>query len=367
MRAGRAHQLRASASASGDTAPRPRDFQSFCETPGPSRSRARTSVRGASRFPPSHSRKSIDSRLRSAIPHADYAVLSEEEIRELKSTFSDGSGKVKLKHATVRNLPGIWRELMSKDRNEDMMLTAATTITSAEVLTLVAHDLGHQIFSICKKADDLYALSEQLACRNSDLNAVPAMCQDLLTAAVTMSETIAGIRRLRQPLEEMLDVGTFSVSSVVDRVSIILRNALLRHNVRIINNIDNSVELHGVSGIFEQVLINLVGSSLESFRAHRQSRRGTISVSGRFCPSTEHSTVEIIFSDDGPGIPGSLTDSEDIFHFRTTMSTGASGFALPLSRSLLRRYLSGQIRLLERCPPSFLITIPASHQEEQAI
>jgi signal transduction histidine kinase len=79
------------------------------------------------------------------------------------------------------------------------------------------------------------------------------------------------------------------------------------------------------------VVTNLLINALEALGG-----RGTVRISARFAPAEldeEPPTVELIISDDGPGIPGDITDR--IFNpFFTTKPQG-SGLGLAIVRKIV--------------------------------
>jgi len=121
----------------------------------------------------------------------------------------------------------------------------------------------------------------------------------------------------------------FPVAELFDRVGLLMKEKLEKHNIEFEKYIDpGSLELTADRELLEQALINLV---LNAVDAVKDRDGGRIELSSRL---DEKGRVNIIVEDNGAGIDGDAIDK--IFTpFFTTKKEGA-GIGLSFTRQIMR-------------------------------
>jgi hypothetical protein len=133
---------------------------------------------------------------------------------------------------------------------------------------------------------------------------------------------------------------------------------LLRHrlkNIRVEKQIDPAIRLTGFAGQIDQVFMNLITNAAQAIGDRPQG--GTI----RIAAERRDGEVDVLVSDDGPGIPPDVVPR--IFDpFFTTKDVGeGSGLGLSIVHGIVDRH-GGRIRVDSRVGEgtTFRITLPAS-------
>ncbi|WP_051304751.1 ATP-binding protein [Chitinilyticum litopenaei] len=130
-----------------------------------------------------------------------------------------------------------------------------------------------------------------------------------------------------------------------------------RHQIH--TDIAQGIELDSYPGALEQVLANLINNALIHGFAGKSA--GEI----RIGASADEQQVQLVFSDDGCGIPAHLQKKVFEPFFTTRFGQGGSGLGLYLVYTLVCGRLAGQIELLseEGHGARFIITLPRVHPD----
>lgn len=238
-------------------------------------------------------------------------------------------------------------------------------ITRAEVIALLAHDLGHKaihvtelvhLFSdVCRKA-----LRER---RTPDF--IVANAEKLLDACRLIEREISQIRRIGDRTDEAPSL--FDVTEVIEEIRGTMKEVLdrLSMDVDIQPKGKSGLLVFGPRGVFGQAIFNLLINSVDAQRFASKQRKNVVKIHCRR-ETQRPSRIIIQFSDEGPGIDyhhfPKLTDIFEIGKSSKPEGQG-TGTGLPVSRSLLDKYFRAELEIKERRPPLFQISVPAAANE----
>lgn len=119
------------------------------------------------------------------------------------------------------------------------------------------------------------------------------------------------------------------------------RNPQLRKTpFKIVLDLEAAIEMNSYPGAISQVLSNFIQNSLTHAFEGRQN--GTMKIKTRSLPMQQ---IELVFSDDGNGIPAA--DQKQVFDpfFTTKLGQGSSGLGLHIAYNLITVALGGKITL----------------------
>lgn len=205
-----------------------------------------------------------------------------------------------------------------------------------KIIRVLNHEIMNSvtpITSIASTVNDLIAEAE----RNSDDGAVVLSSgsgEDIKNALATIEKRGKGLVRFINSYRNLSNIPrpefqVFPVTELFDRVGLLMKEKLEKHNIEFQKNIDpGSLELTADRELLEQALINLV---LNAVDAVKDREGGRIELSSRL---DEKGRVNIIVEDNGAGIDGDAIDK--IFTpFFTTKKEGA-GIGLSFTRQIMR-------------------------------
>ena len=229
----------------------------------------------------------------------------------------------------------------------------STMATVGETAGALAHELNQPLAAMLSNAQ---ALRHLLAGDRPDEVEIESIIQDIIDADKRAADVIARVRRLiRKDPFEMQPVDVNAVAR--DVVHIVTQTPLSAHV-----HVDERFATSGgvVSGDrvqLQQVLLNLLQNAVQAVGGHLPSG-GRVMVA----TSAGASTVEVVVSDNGPGIP--LQELHKVFDpFYTTRRDGL-GLGLSISRTIVELH-GGTLRATNGAGGGavFTVTLPKAHSE----
>lgn len=142
---------------------------------------------------------------------------------------------------------------------------------------------------------------------------------------------------------------SFNLKSYCDSIILSFHGRLKNSPIEVINNIDDSIDIHSFAGIFSQIVTNLVMNSL----MHGIEDKGTIKLNANY-----HEKA-LVFSceDDGVGINEAFIDKIFDPFYTTKMGSGGSGLGLSIIHNLVIHNLKGEITCTSRVNKGTKITV----------
>jgi PAS domain S-box-containing protein len=237
----------------------------------------------------------------------------------------------------------ILRDISDRKRIERQLLTAERLATAGQVAAGVAHEIGAPLTAISVAVDHMLQSRCNFCGGGEEM-------QVLLSQTDRIAKLARRLVNLAKPAG--LVFTPTSANEVVEQATSLVQPQLGRHRIRLELALEPDLPaIHADEAQLQQVLINLF---LNAQRAMADSG-GVLKVAT--CPNG-HDTVEIVVSDNGPGIA-----EADLPHIFTPFfsRSGGTGLGLALAAQIVKSH-RGTIDVASQVGQgaTFTIRIPAS-------
>jgi signal transduction histidine kinase len=135
----------------------------------------------------------------------------------------------------------------------------------------------------------------------------------------------------------------FALGEATDQIIASLRPVLKRAPIELTIDVPEGLGINGYPGSYGQILTNLFLNAVN--HAFSDGRSGTISISAR---PRGHDDVEIIFADNGAGMPPDVQRQAFDPFFTTRRNEGGTGLGLHIVYNLVTQQLGGRMMLESR-------------------
>lgn len=149
----------------------------------------------------------------------------------------------------------------------------------------------------------------------------------------------------------------FNLSLTINEILITLEPMYRRTRHQLLLELDQQVEMDSYPGALAQILTNLVNNAI--LHAFEHKDEGTITIRSR---RLDEQNVELLFSDDGCGIPEeNLSKIFDPF-FTTKLGSGGSGLGMHILYNLVNDVLGGKVEVKStvNLGTEVILTLPLS-------
>lgn len=240
--------------------------------------------------------------------------------------------------------------------NEELTHAMAQLVQSEKLASLgslvagIAHELNTPLGNTVTVASTLAQKVEEF---DHTLNSGQLRKSELMSFVQSCTEAAALVQRNAQRAAELISnfkqvaVDTastrrrsFNLRQTVEEVLSTLRPQLKHTPHRIELDMPETLVLESYPGPLEQILTNLVTNSLA--HAFTQTAKGEIRISA---VQRDAQTIELVFEDNGSGIPPQLRKRVFDPFFTTRLGQGGSGLGLYIVYSLVHGVLGGRLTL----------------------
>jgi len=200
-----------------------------------------------------------------------------------------------------------------------------------------------QIDHEVKKIESNY--NEQTLTEEALLESVETMKQltqtirDRLNNAVTLVKSFKHIS-VDQHFE---DERFFNLKAYTDDLLLSLQNPLKNKQVRVLNSIDENIEIESYPGIYSQILSNLILNSIK--HGFEENEENVIEISARM-----EDKLMLYYRDNGKGITDEIEKKIFDPFFTTKRGQGGSGLGLNIVYNLIVQKFSGTIEVVRVVP-----------------
>lgn len=314
-------------------------------------------------------RERDNARLREAELQAEAAIARSNASESQALALQAENEKKALELEKVRELEKAYNELKTTQKQ---LIQAEKMASLGRLATGVAHEIKNPLNFINNFAELSSELVQELeeARKTGDEEEIKFLMEDLKQNSKKIEEhgkrADAIVRSMMQHARGGKPVlEWFNINNLIEKYTDLAyqgkRNQYKGFTAHIIMNLDENIdEIKVVGQEIGQVLLNVIGNSLDAVLEKKKSYKGNFEPMVRITTRKAGSLVEIIIEDNGPGIPEDIR--EKIFEpFFTTKPTGeGTGLGLSLSYNIITQGHNGSLRLVnnEREGATFIISIP---------
>ncbi len=283
----------------------------------------------------------------------DFTIKAPREIENLAYSFNHMAKELDKEKKELENWANTL-ELKVEQRSEELKKIHEQLFRSEKLASLgklaagVAHEINNPLTGVLTNASLLLEDLEEGDPRREDVE-------------VIVSETI----RCREIVKRLLDFARqtkpqkkiTNINNLINNIILLVRNQTSFRNIVIDKNLDENLpEVMADLDQIQQVFINLIINASEAM-----TKGGKLDVESKLDKSGEY--IEVIFKDNGPGIPNHI--KARIFDpFFTTKEQG-TGLGLSISYGIIERH-GGKINLETKQGEgtTFTIYLPIKAEEE---
>lgn len=256
-----------------------------------------------------------------------------------------------------------------RDLTEELKLTneileaESKMSTWAEIVILLAHDLGHKAFTALNTFET-FQNTVRKAMGSKPPQPYTSVTAEAAEAREAISLLIQGLGNVNSIFSEQNrredSHENIALHEVVTDVVNTLVQALHRNGMTTDINIPEHVIVQGNRAILSLVLFNLLINAVQAQRVRKNRCRNVVHIHAEIERSKSRTEVLIKFWDEGTGINQSFFSNNvaDIFKLGVSSKKEGMGRGLPISRNLLNKYFSGEIHLKDPKSALFHLTIP---------
>ena len=238
----------------------------------------------------------------------------------------------------------------------------ASMMTRMEIVTLLAHDLGHKAISARNGVEKLISEVKKAFRLNAGFNSVKKQADEALELALNIQRSLHHVNTLFEHEEEDSSAEPFfSLYYVIEEMALTMSEPLQRYNMSVDMNIPTSLNVQGDREILLQVLFNLLINSIDAQKERRKRRKNSVHIHANLMKTGLEEKVFIKFWDEGPGIDMARfqNPTRQIFELGETTKEKGTGRGLTISRNLLNKYFSGgDLKLSDPLNAHFQIVLP---------
>jgi len=218
-----------------------------------------------------------------------------------------------------------------------------------EFAASIAHEIRQPLTGILVNATTCL---RWLGSSSPDLTEVRAALSDVIEAGQRANEIIRRNRELFR--HHTIQMTLLDLNAIIGDVEALARSRLQAGNVTLITSIERDMPaVYGDRVELQQVLLNLIGNSIDAMEGVESTSRRIVISSGR----SANGDVMVSVRDNGVGLAG--VDRERMFALAYTTKPSGSGVGLAISRSIIEAH-GGRLWADDNvpCGASFSFTLP---------
>lgn len=233
---------------------------------------------------------------------------------------------------------------------QESLIQAEKMASLGQLVAGVAHEINTPVgitltaaSFLAERTSELSAAMAGAGIRRSDLDRYVGQ------AAETTALMLANIQRAADLIQGFKQVAvdqtsgerrTFNLATYIDEVLVSCGPMLRKTRHRVVADCPTDLEVEGYPGALSQVLTNLVVNALT--HAYGPDDAGTLRIA---VTQADPATIELLFSDDGHGIPAEHRDRIFDPFFTTRRGQGGSGLGLHIVYNLVTAVMGGSVAL----------------------
>jgi len=225
------------------------------------------------------------------------------------------------------------RLLEEQKRDQGALLIQQSKMAAmGEMVGAIAHQWKQPLSILAlylQELEDLYSYNEL------DEAILSQTVKDSMAQIEFMSETIEHFRNFIKPNKH---IRTLHVQSVMQKVLKLLERQLENRGVKVMQEIEESLEIQGVENEFQQVLLNLICNAKDAFY-DKSVLAPNIVIRAR----KEDQQITIEVQDNAGGVLETLLPTKLFSPYETTKGSAGTGIGLYLVRLIVEEKMMGEI------------------------
>ena len=219
----------------------------------------------------------------------------------------------------------VCQSLHHKKLQEQFMIQQSKMAVMGEMMDAVAHQWKQPLNIISLKSDFLYETSiDGIDITNEMIN----KCN--LGVKQQVSHLVNTLDEFRNFFRPNKNITTTTYKELVDRVMLLMKDNLIKHQVQIEINLDDSIKLQLFPNEFKHVLINIINNAIEAFKENHIEDRKLI-----FNTTLKNGNKILNIIDNAGGIHNDIIDK--IFSQNFTTKEKGTGVGLYLSLQIIQK------------------------------
>ncbi len=289
-------------------------------------------------------------------------VYRHDEFGELAQTFNHMSEQIKQGYDSLEHrVQSRTAELLEAKESAEEALTqlkmTQTTLVQAEKMAAlgglvagIAHEINTPIGITLTSATHLNTrtntvakLYEQGELEENELNAYFKVAEKSTQLITINSQRAADlIHSFKQVAVDQTsgERREFDLKSYIEEVLLSLKPALKKSMLKIELDCPEKIIMNSYAGAISQLLTNFIMNSLH--HAYEPNQRGVLSI---HVLHTDEDWIQLVYSDDGKGIPVELQAKVFDPFFTTRRGSGGSGLGLHIVYNIVYQTLKGSLTL----------------------
>lgn len=248
-----------------------------------------------------------------------------------------------------------WVDLTQAKENELQMLHSERLISLGEMAASIAHEINNPLTIISGYA---YRITQAATKSEPDSAAIESHAKAISSTCFRIAAIVKGLRNLSRNAEADGHEVVLIADIVADIVAL-TQDRLRGHNVRIICDMSEELQVRGNRTQLGQVLLNLIANADDAIRTQSDP---WIKVEAQ----EVRGQIEISVTDSGGGLPEKVRENLFSSFFTTKERGKGTGLGLSLSRKILEKH-RGTLFLDDACPNTrFVLRLPVVQQHLDA-
>lgn len=284
-------------------------------------------------------------------------------------TAEDIEQKMETKaHVQSKNLNYINKKL--KDTVTDLLKTKKDLIiaekmsTLGELVSSMTHEINSPLGVCITSASHLADESRRLITLHSEDKLTEKDFKNLTKSIEEISESLSlnlnNAKNLVSSFNNVAvdqateDIREFNLKEYIHEILLALKSKTKKTNIDILVECEDNLIIKSYPGYLSQILTNFINNSI--LHGFVKNQKGTISI----IINNFKDNIELIYSDNGKGIPIELKNRIFDQYFTTKKGSGGTGLGLYIVKEIVTEKLNGSIKInsSEKKGINFLISIP---------
>lgn len=261
----------------------------------------------------------------------------ESVIESSKIPLFDENGEINRLIVIIKDVTNI-KKLEDKTKiQQDILYKQSKSSAMGEMIGAIAHQLKQPINILGLQ---IQSLTTDYEIEGISLEYLDNFENQAMAQIHHMSNTIDQFRNFLMPNKVRVK---YKFLNILENVLSLINSQLKVHRINIIKEIEQDIEIYGISGEMEQVLLNLLNNSKDAI-LNRQHKERTLVGAINIKASVVEDRALISIQDNGGGIDSKII-SRIFESYFTTKGKDGTGIGLYMTKSIIEDSMMGEIKV----------------------